>query len=549
MRINKFTIVLLMECLVHSVFSDACTVKMRQGEKWWGLCNDFGREMPFTEKTSFSCDLRLNNYSHQSLSFLCSDKGRVIWCAEPIGVKIAGGEIRLESDKGEIVIKDDAGRNLGEAFRYASKTWFPPTGEEPELLYFSAPQYNTWIELTYHQNEKDILAYAQSMLDNGLPPGILMIDDTWQFDYGEWYFDPRRFSDPKGMMAKLHEMGYKVLLWMCPFVSMDSPAFRRIAFGYNPDDVNGYPVKGGFLLASKEKGVHRVPPAAAVPWWNGYSALLDFTHPNAVAWFTEQLERLVEDYGADGFKFDGGGVEFYSSVRGNFIAHDESVSPAAQSALYGNFAVKYKGSEYRNGFGFAGKPVIMRLHDKAHSWDALRRLVSDMWAAGFVGCPFICPDMIGGGSWKAFLPGAPFDPELFVRSAQVHALCPMMQFSASPWRVLDAENQKIVREAVALRQKFAGKIVELAKASSRTGEPMLRNLEYNFPGMGYADIKDQFMMGDDLLVAPVVEKGAKSRKVVLPPGKWKADDGQIHAGPATIEIPTPLSRLPYFVCL
>ena len=58
MRINKFTVVLLMECLVHSVFSDACTVKMRQGEKWWGLCNDFGREMPFTEKTSFSCDLR-----------------------------------------------------------------------------------------------------------------------------------------------------------------------------------------------------------------------------------------------------------------------------------------------------------------------------------------------------------------------------------------------------------------------------------------------------------------------------------------------------------
>ena len=143
MRINKFTVVLLMECLVHSVFSDACTVKMRQGEKWWGLCNDFGREMPFTEKTSFSCDLRLNNYSHQSLSFLCSNKGRVIWCAEPIGVKIAGGEIRLESDKGEIVIKDDAGRNLGEAFRYASKTWFPPAGEEPELLYFSAPQYNT----------------------------------------------------------------------------------------------------------------------------------------------------------------------------------------------------------------------------------------------------------------------------------------------------------------------------------------------------------------------------------------------------------------------
>ena len=528
------------------VFADVCTVKIRRNEKWWGLCNNFGREMPFTEKTEFSCDLRLDNYSHQSLSFLCSDKGRVVWCDEPVGVKISGGEIRLESDKREIIVKEDVARNLGEAFRYASKTWFPPTGENPELLYFSAPQYNTWIELTYHQNENDILAYAKSMLDNGLPPGIFMIDDTWQLDYGEWHFDPQRFSDPKEMMDKLHAMGYKVLLWMCPFVSMDSPAFRRIAFGSNPNDVKGYPVKGGFLLSSKAIGIHRVPPAAAVPWWNGYSALLDFTHPNAVAWFTEQLERLVKDYGADGFKFDGGGVEFYSSVRGNFLANDVTVSPAAQSALYGDFAVKYKGSEYRNGFGFAGKPVIMRLHDKAHSWEAVARLIPDMLAAGFVGCPFICPDMIGGGEWTAFLPGAPFDPELFIRSAQIHALCPMMQISASPWRVLSKEYQCIFKQTVELRQKFAPRFVELAKASAKTGEPMMRNMEYCFPGMGYADVKDQFMMGDDLLVAPVVEKGATSRTVILPPGRWKADDDQIYEGSASITISAPIDRLPYF---
>ena len=527
-------------------FADVCSVKMLPGEKWWGVCNSFGRDMPFSEKSDFSCDLRLDNYSHQSLSFLCSDKGRTIWCKEPVGVVIKDGKIAFESDKGEIVVKDNAGRNLAEAFRYGSKNYFPPTGENPELLYFAAPQYNTWIELTYHQNEKDILAYAQSMLDNGLPPGVFMIDDTWQHGYGEWYFDARRFSDPKGMMDKLHKMGYKVLLWMCPFVSMDSPAYRRITFGINPDDVKRYPVKGGFLMASREPGRGGVPPPAGVNWWNGRSALLDFTHPNAVAWFTEQLERLVKDYGADGFKFDGGGVEYYSKIGGGYFAHDPDVSPAAQSALYGEFAVKYKGSEYRNGFGFAGKPVIMRLHDKYHSWKALQRLVPDMLAAGFVGCPFICPDMIGGGEWKAFLPGAPFEPELFIRSAQIHALCPMMQISASPWRVLPAEHQRIFRDVAGLRQRFAPKFVELAKDSARTGEPMMRNLEYNFPGMGYADIKDQFMMGGDLLVAPVVVKGAKSRKVVLPPGKWKSDDGQVHIGPATIEVDTPLSRLPYF---
>ena len=106
--------------------------------------------------------------------------------------------------------------------------------------------------------------------------------------------------------------------------------------------------------------------------------------------------------------------------------------------------------------------------------------------------------------------------------------------------------QRIIRDHVALRQKFAPKFVELARRAGETGEPIMRYLEYSYPGMGYAEIRDQFMMGDDLLVAPVVEKGATSRKVILPPGNWKADDGRIYNGPATIDIPAPLSRLPYF---
>ena len=540
-------------CLAMSVQGGALSVQMLHGERWWGLCNNFGREMPFTEKTGFTCDLRRNNYAHQSLSFLCSDKGRAIWCAEPVEVKIANGEIALESDKGDIVLKEDAGRNLAEAYRYASRTWFPPTGEEPELLYFSAPQYNTWIELTYHQNEKDILDYAQSMLDHGLPPGVFMIDDTWQAGYGDWRFEASRFPNPKMMMDRLHAMGFKVLLWMCPFVGMDTPAYRRIAFGKNPDDVRGYPSKGGFLVSSLKNGWGGVPPAAPIAWWNGVSALLDFSHPNAVAWFDEQLERLVRDYGADGFKFDGGGVHFYSgtlSVEGagaKTYAHDRSLSPAAQSALYGDFALKYKGSEYRNGFGFAGKPVIMRLHDKPHTWEALQRIVPDMLAAGFVGCPFICPDMVGGGSWSDFIPGAPFSQELFIRSAQVQALCPMMQISASPWRYLDAEHQAMFKATVELRQKFAPRFVALAKQAAKDGEPIMRNLEYAYPGLGYGSVKDEFLMGEGLLVAPVMTEGAVQRKVVIPPGTWTADDGSTVVGPTEIQVSAPLGRLPHFL--
>lgn len=529
------------------------TVKMAPGENWWGVCNAFGSKMPFTERSEFSCDLREDNYGHQALSFMVSDKGRALWCPNPVGVKISHGEIVWMGEDAEVVFVENAGSTLAEAFRFASRKWFPPTGEDPELLYFAAPQYNTWIELTYHQNEKDILAYAESMIAHGLPPGIFMIDDTWQHGYGTWEFDARRFSDPVGMIAKLHAMGYKVLLWVCPFVSMDTPEFRRIQFGRNPDDVKGWPVKGGFLISSPKPGRAGVPPAACVDWWNGSSALLDFTHPNAVAWFTEQLDRLQLDYHADGFKFDGGGVHFYAGTVGmegsspRTFAYDRTKSPAAQSVLYGLFALKYKGSECRNVFGFAGKPVIMRLHDKAHTWEALSRLVPDMLAAGFVGCPFICPDMIGGGEWSSFLPGSSFDPELFIRSAQVHALCPMMQISASPWRVLDVEHQRTFQEIVALRQRFAPRFVELAKRAAKDGEPMMRNLEYVFPRRGYGAVLDEFLMGDDLLVAPQLKKGATSRSVVIPPGRWKSDGGEIVEGPKTIVVETPLARLPHFL--
>ena len=64
--------------------------------------------------------------------------------------------------------------------------------------------------------------------------------------------------------------------------------------------------------------------------------------------------------------------------------------------------------------------------------------------------------------------------------------------------------------------------------------------------MDYAKVIDEFMMGNELLVAPVLEKGAVSRSVVLPPGKWRGADGTVHNGPAKITVDAPLGRPPYF---
>ena len=517
------------------------TVGMLPGEHWWGCANYFGPQMPFTERTGLVIDLTKRNYANQYASFMVSDRGREIWCDDQCRFEITNGEIRVMSSGAAVEVKT-AGRNLREAYLSASRSHFPPSGRTPDLTFFAAPQYNTWIELTYNQNEKDILAYAQSMLDNGCPPGVFMIDDTWQEGYGTWEFAPRRFSDPKGMVKRLHDQGFKVILWICPWVSMDSPAYRLLRTGIDPFRPGRQPA-GGFLESRSDDDPNCWEPAADT-WWNGRSALLDFTHPNAVRWFGEQCDRLVRDYGVDGFKFDGGALGHY--VRG-YRSH-RNIASGDQANGFLAFALRYPTCEYRHAWKNGGQPIVERLHDKNHAWGDVRALVPSLVAGGLLGHPFMCPDMVGGGEWSAFLPGSHFDEELFIRSAQVHALCGQMQFSASPWRVLSPEGRKIVRDLVKMRQeKFAARFVELARECGHTGEPMIRHMDYMFPGNGYAGIADQFVMGDFLMVAPQVEKGAAAREVEIPPGRWVADDGTAFDGPARITVKTPLSRLPYFV--
>ena len=153
--------------------------------------------------------------------------------------------------------------------------------------------------------------------------------------------------------------------------------------------------------------------------------------------------------------------------------------------------------------------------------------------------------MIGGGDHVSFLDHAAIDQDLIVRSAQTHALMPMMQFSLAPWRVLDAAHLAAVKKAVAIRQEFTPVILELAHDSARTGEPMVRSLEYCFPGQGLVQVKDEFMLGDSVLVAPMSQK-SETRQLVLPKGEWIGDDGQTLAGGATYTITVPLERIPYY---
>jgi alpha-glucosidase len=115
------------------------------------------------------------------------------------------------------------------AFCAAAAAHFPPNGVLPPENFFVKPQYNTWAELIYDQNQENILSYAHGIVDNGYPAGILMIDDGWMRYYGSREFNLARFPDARAMMEELHALNFEVMLWICPFISPDSPEFRYLS--------------------------------------------------------------------------------------------------------------------------------------------------------------------------------------------------------------------------------------------------------------------------------------------------------------------------------
>jgi alpha-glucosidase len=483
---------------------------------WWAGVIQDGYQMPLRE--GYSVDVLANNHENQVQPLLLSSQGDVIWAEAPFKLSFQRGTLVMESKAGRIS-QSREGTSLRDAFLFASRTYFPPSGGAPDELLFSSPQYNTWIELMYDQNQVGILNYAKGIKEHGFPAGVLMIDDNWQEDYGKWDFHKGRFSDPKTMIASLHADGFKVMLWVCPFISPDCDVSRELARQN--------------LLLKDNSG-----EPAMVRWWNGTSALLDFTNPKAVDWFRSRLDYLLTTYHVDGFKFDGGDSSFYRGV-----STAEPALPNVHTALYGKIGLQYPLNEYRAMWKMGGQPLGERLSDKAHSWTDLNKLVPDMILEGLMGYSFSCPDMIGGGEFTSFLPGRTIDQELIVRSAQCQALMPMMQFSVAPWRVLDHGHLNAVRKAVKVRQEHKNYILELVKQAALTGEPVVRSMEYVFPHQGYERVNDQFLLGDQILVAPVLEKGASMRDVILPKGAWKGFDGKLYRGPATLSLAVPYDEL------
>lgn len=498
-------------------------ISIDKGEKWWGAVTTQGINMPYDNTLDF-IDLN-DNYSNQCVPLLVSNKGRYIWSEDPFLFKFNGNEIIISSES-EIVI-NKSGETLKSAFLDASSKYFPPTGKIPNELFMSVPQYNTWIELVYDQNQEDVLKYAKSIIDNGFPTGVLMIDDNWQKYYGNFEFKQETFPDPKKMFDELHSMGFKVMLWISPYVSPDSREYRFLK-------------KKGYLIKDKSG-----KSPAIIDWWNGKSACYDFSNPAAYDYFLSILKDMQKKYGVDGFKFDAGDARAYK--KNDITVFDNKSYGTEQSELWARIGTEFDFNEYRACWKMSGQPLVQRLCDKKYSWKDMSMLIPDMLACGILGHPYICPDMIGGGEFRSFQNITPYniDQKLIVRSCQVHALMPMMQFSVAPWRILDKKHLEIVKYYANLHKKYGNYILELARNASKTGEPIVRYMEYEFPNQGFENCKDQFMLGDKVMVAPVISQD-DMREVCIPKGTWMDDLGNIFQGPKTIKIKVELERLPFY---
>lgn len=498
-------------------------VEIEKDELWYGPSVQDGRLYPYDESTCETVDVENATCSNAVNPLMLSSNGRYIWCEKGFIARISSGKIDISSSRGEIILREGFGSLRG-AYKDACTNFFPPDGKMPPEVFFSSPQFNDWIEIMYDQTEEKILNYAHGIVDAGFTPGVLMIDDMWARGYGSWKFNEKKIPHPKEMIDGLHSLGFKVILWVCSYIFADTEEYEILR-------------RQGGLVRDPETG-----EPAVIQWWNGRSPALDLTNPVDRKLFGDELDALMHDYGVDGFKFDGGSADSYKNTVSASGANALELSQA-----WAEFGKRYEYNEVRSAYRCAGGAGVWRLSDKSHSWteNGLAEVIPNTLSQSSLGYAFSCPDMVGGGIWLDFLPGAKdFDPELFLRYCAASALLPMIQFSAAPWRVLSDEDFGHVKSLMEQRARYTDLIVGLARASSVTGEPIVRRMEYVFPHEGLGRINDQFMLGDDILVAPCMEKGKRERKVSLPRGSWQAEDGTLYKGGTDVIIPAPLNRVP-----
>lgn len=392
----------------------------------------------------------------------------------------------------------------------------------PPDHFFQKTLWTTWAHFKNDISAAKILDFAERIQANGYQGGHLGIDAKWQDEFGSTAFDRQKFPDPVQTVAALHQLGLDVTLWCIPF-------FHPQTDHYATATQCGYVVQG-------DAGETHLQT-----WWEGDAALLNVLSAEAITWHLDNLQMLAESVGVDGFKFDAGEGMFYwlpgtsMGLAGNTANH----------IYIEQLAKRFPWSDVRSGWFNQSAPMLFRQWDKSTRWgydNGLASCITQAIALNMLGYRFSFPDMIGGNQYGDDHPSA----ELLIRWTQAVAPMPIIQFSIPPWDYGAACNELCARYAQ-LHTELAPQHIALAQQL----QPMVRPIWWIAPSDPIAlTVNDSYLVGNTLLVAPIVEPNQVQRDIYLPEGTWQSywNPNEVHQGGQWLrDYPAPLDTLPLFV--
>ncbi|KAH1021222.1 hypothetical protein HUJ04_010761 [Dendroctonus ponderosae] len=158
--------------------------------------------------------------------------------------------------------------------------------------------WTTWAKYKKPINDETVLEFGRTIRSHGYEGGQLEIDDSWETCYGSQQFTEEKFANIQNTVNTLHEDGWRVSLWIHPFVNDDCEENSAIG------------KRLGYFVHNPQNETNAV-------WWNSdYGHQIDFTKPAAAQWWSDRVKSIQESIGMDSFKFDAGEVD-YVNQRAN----------------------------------------------------------------------------------------------------------------------------------------------------------------------------------------------------------------------------------------